>query len=532
MMSRLRKFGGQYGYAILLRLLLSPVISLVTTPICLARTLWKSRVLWDLKNCKDYPNFRADLAFNYLFYWTNAFNLYTHGRAGQSDTLALGKYPLSRCFHYCAPSLYAFWKAGAATILGGMFIWWGMHFVWLPESDPAWVCIVMLAVLLSNTFYTQAFGRQNYNVVGWAFFPLTLYGLYNEAWIVAAAGIFLSSFGSITVVVFCNVLLVAAAIHGWTIAPLIAAVPANLKLLTHFYPFAITGNMKRVFAGIMKAIGMVDRNVKYKRQASKRLGIRGLYFLLLYGLFCGVAYLCCADLPVYVLTGVAIFLVNSMVIRIADSQSMHMLMMSLAAGWMFMHPHAVMLAPFWLLLSPMPIMLNFVRSLNRPDALPVLAPVSVRPLLDEMTAFCEPAAPGTRILMLFGDPAGSYERVFDGYRRLIEAPFHVCNLKGVHLLPNWWGVFEVNYEGAPGFWGRDLESALRNAAYWDADFVIVYQQDEPVLDEQWTQAGFEVLSHFSWPDFIESFKPDPPLTEQLPHWWLLKVPRDESSASE
>ena len=138
-----------------------------------------------------------------------------------------------------------------------------------------------------------------------------------------------------------------------------------------------------------------------------------------------------------------------------------------------------------------------------------------------MQSFLLPVEKGSRILMAFEDPNNQYEKLFDGYRSLIDIPKYVASEKGVHLLPHWWEVIEVNYDGAPDFWGRDVESVQSQMIYWEADYVIVYQKSNTDLEKKWADAGFKELTHISWNKFNTFFSGDFPFSEPVPDWWLL-----------
>ena len=68
-------------------------------------------------------------------------------------------------------------------------------------------------------------------------------------------------------------------------------------------------------------------------------------------------------------------------------------------------------------------------------------------------------------------------------------------------MPDWWAVFELNYEGAD-FWGRDVDSVSRNAREWHAEYVIVYEERDGVLGNDWEGAGFRALQEFRWDAYV------------------------------
>lgn len=514
--------------------------SLVMTPVRLIQSLWASRILLN-GTWGDYPHFDCRAALTAMFYWTRALNLYRFGRGGHSPYLGLGNYNLARCFHYSLFSLYAYWGAGAVTVLCGMFAWWLSHLIWLYQGyvDVGWLAAVMGIALASTTFYANLFVRQNYNVVGWAFFPVGLYGLLTGQWLIAGMAWLTVSFGSFTLVVVAGGLSVMAAILPGSFAPLLAVAPAALKLLTHFLPSLSHSDFGRIFTGLLKAIGVTDRNVKYRRTHSKSFLLPELQFLAAYLQFAGVFFALHGELPFMFLVGVLIFVVNEQFVRFADEQTVHMLVFSLATATALQRPEPWMLLSFWLLANPLPYfrILGFPRNrlLKEPQRLwkapQRFEPFNIRPLLQAMGSFLSPLKPGEKALMAFDDPQGVYENVFDGYRSLLEPALYVAAEKGLHLLPDWWGVFDLNYQGAPDFWGRDLDAVKKNLKHWQADYLVVYQATGTALEGKWLAAGFSVVRSFDWRESEQWWGGmKRPFSGEVPTWWLLRKPSQTGSS--
>lgn len=91
-------------------------------------------------------------------------------------------------------------------------------------------------------------------------------------------------------------------------------------------------------------------------------------------------------------------------------------------------------------------------------------------------------------------------------------------------MPDLWAIFETNYQGAPDFWGRDVGPVLKNARFWKADYVIIYQNAGTPLESKWEEAGFKVLNKFSWADYDEDLRGSRPYNGEPPDWWLMKKP--------
>jgi len=488
------------------------------------QTLWSCRVLANWKDWDTYPNFQVHKSLNYLFYWTVAIALHRYGREGFSPSMGLGNYPVARCFHYSLPSLYTYWKTGAISILFGMFGWLVTHLVWINESSSMWVFLIVGLACISTIFYANVFGQQNYNALGWLFFPLVIYGMLNGHWPLQAIALLLASFGSFTVVVLGAILSTIHAINIANIGPILAVLPAVAKLLTHFIPLIRQSISANTMLNVAKAIGMTKRDAKYKRNNPGTVNVSLIYFLIIFGQFFMTSYLFDHNFSVLLLAGITILILNSTLIRFADRQSMQMLIISIITAVMLKSQNLWLIPSYWIAISPLPIMVGFPSIDGVFSVVPKLAPYSINNLKSKMEKFLAPVRPGERVLMAFDDPDGDYNKIFDGYRVLLELPLYAAAIRNIHLMPDWWGVVELNYEGAPDFWGRDVRSVLKNTQQWNADYAIIYQEAGTPIDPKWEDNGFKVINSFSWFDCDRELRGVKPYSGQTPCWWLLKIP--------
>lgn len=501
-----------------------PFITIVTMPIRFWQTLWNCRVLADGKNWGDYPNFNPKSASNSLFYWTRASTLRRFGRSGKVQNLGLGDFKLSGYFHYSLLSLYAYWKAGSVTLILGMFGWWSGHLLWLDQTGVsfAWLVAIMTVSLFCTTFYSNIFGKQNYNVLGWMFLPIVLYAWYNELWVLAGLAILFSSFCSITVVFITYWLAMFYSIQVWSVTPVLTLIPSCIKICTHFYPYFLNGGLKNYLRVVAKAIGLKNKSSKYVRHLRMRFTTMHVYRLLIYSQFAVVLTVHSKSLPLLVLISVIAWIINSRLLRFGDEQSLQMLIFSTATAAIIRADVSLwLLASFWILASPIP----YFSGLPGQKSLllvPILRPLNIRPLLNEMIKFLSPVQSRERILMAFEDPQGEYSNLFDGYRALVELPLYVSSERNIHFIPNWHAIFELNYEGAPDFWGREVHDVERQMEAWEADYVIVYQRSGTELEKKWATAGFKEVSHFPWGKYDKYFEDIKPYRGYTPDWWLLK----------
>ena len=512
---------GRFGY---LRLFFYPWTALLATPLRLAQTLWNCRVLVR-GNWGDYSHFSVFAGVDYLCYWTIASNLREFGHSGYSPYIGLGNHPLRRFFQYSLVSLLPYWRASTIVLLAGMFGWLFAHLIWLNYAPASWVLLVIFLAFISTTFYVNTFALQNYNVLGWLFFPLGLFGIFTKNWIIAAAAWLLVSFGSFTVTVIAGVISVASAFMNLSLIPVIAFVPAGLKLLAQFYPLLITKDIKSSFLSVMRGIGLYSKGAQYRHTHTLKASLTALYFLLIYGQFFVVFYLVTGKLPLIFLAGLVIFLVNSsLILRFLDIQSTQMLMLSLATAQLFQFPDSRLLVSYWILISPLPLLIPFPFMKRVLDVVPALAPFSIKEVKKDMEEFLGQIKAGERVLIAFDNPGGRYQKLFDGYRDLLEPLRYVASAKKVHLMPDYWAVFESNYQGAPSFWGRDIETVSKNIKNWKADYILVYQDAQTILSPEWELAGFKVVNKLSWLDYEKELKGVKPYYGNTPDWWLLRKP--------
>lgn len=514
-----------------LRFIFTPVTTLFTTPIRLVQSLWNCRILSKGK-WNDYNMFSAHPGINMLFYWTQSINIQRYGRNGVSEQLGLGNFPISKYFHLTSLSLRLYHKLGGSmTMIIGMFVWLAAHLLWLDLSEIGIVygISVLFLCLISTTFYVNLFDRQNYNVLGWIFFPDGLFGILTGNYFLASIAWLGVAFGSFTAFYLSVWITLAVALLKLNWVVLLTLFPGLIKIATHFLPLIIKGNLRQNINDRAKAIGFRSK-AKYKRKLG--LGISGFYFLGLWGMFCVAIYLWAHpvfDFAVwqqvcFVGLGPLFWLLNKRVSRFADEQSLYMLFLSLFTAVMMLQNNIALLPFYWIAISPFPAWLGFPSEPGVFDIVPKREPFFVRPLIDSAERFLHQVSSNSRILFAFDDPKGKYNNIFDGYRYLLELPLYVAACRKIHLFPDWYAVFETNYEGMPNFWGRDVEQVITNVDKWNVDFVIVYQESGAELNPKWEKNGFSKLNVFSWKELEVELKGQRPFQVSWPDWWLLRVP--------
>lgn len=519
-----------FVYQILAYTIVSPILNAAR----LIQIFFECKVLkWS--NRMDHAGFIALSAGTWPFYYRVALAFSSVGRNGIYPYLSIGNYLPKKGFHY-VQSLAWFWKANNHFVIISLFVWWLSYLFWITEVNIYWVFFIMFVTLLSTTF-VGVFSRMNYNALGWSFFPLGLYGLETEQSILVGIAWLCTSFGSFTVFTIACIYTISTTIITFSFWPLFTLIPAILKLTSNIIPLIRLGteklenkssySLKNTFFEIAKAIGLYQgENVRYKRPKSEKslLSFNAKYFFVVYFLFLLSYFLTTKAIPVFFIIGFVIFIINTSFARFADEQSMWMLMLTVSAMSMIQLNNGfdsyLMLLPFWIMLSPLPRLFFVGNDQERlfwkiPSYKP-LKPIYIKPILQEFEGFFSGLRENSRVLMALKDPMPFYTKVFDGLRFHVEFPLYVASLKRIHLFPDWFAVFETNYEGAPNFWGREPYEVLKNMKYWDADYAMIYQIDNEDLDIKWNKAGFSTINQVNFKKAL--FTP----REVNVSWWLLQ----------
>jgi hypothetical protein len=220
-----------------------------------------------------------------------------------------------------------------------------------------------------------------------------------------------------------------------------------------------------------------------------------------------------------------LFVANHRVARFADPQSFQIAGMSVAAAILLASANPWLLLPYWLLINPFPFMVDATSLERNPLRLPALAPFDVKPVTDRLGAFFEPVAQGQRVLFLYPDPGSDHDRVFTGYRTIMEAAFHVATVRGFHIVPDWYFVYEYNHPGAPDCWADTPAAAAVQAATWGADFIVVVESDSMTSREaDHVGPAFEPTgSRIDWSDLVGPSLESPWGALPAPRWSLLEV---------
>lgn len=513
------------GAAGMIAAALGPLLTPWFAAVAWWRSLWASRVLL-AGRWQRFRGFHPQNALTAFFYANQWLNLSRYGADAASPVVGLGNYPLSRWFHLSMLSSCLYANAGAVCTLLGTLAWTASHAVWFDAAPAYWVTVVMVLVLCSSTAFAMAFTRQNYNILGWLWLPVALFGVFHGQYGLSALAWLAASLASVTVIAAAVPLMIVQAWSAGTPEPLFSLLPALLKVALHLVPAGPHAETRRSLGVMGRVIGVVSRGTRYRR-TSKRLRPFSTYFVLIYTAGCGLLAWE-HGLPLLPLVALALFLVNQVWLRFADEQSVILMFVSVFAAHALLAPPSLLtLLALVVVLNPLPVFLGLC-DFERQGSLvrvQMQCPFDHEPLQKAMQAFFAPVLAGQRILFAFDDPDDVYENVFDGYRTLLELPLFVCAEQEVHLFPDWHAVAETNYPGSPNFWGRAPDKVLENARHWHAGHVVVYADSGVALDDGWARFGFEVMGVFDWSHWGETLRGHALWRSvEPPCWYLLRPP--------
>lgn len=519
MIDRLKKKMGEATWLNWLEIVFHPLLLPFALVPAWTKSLWSSRILlWG--QWSRYHAFSATNSINNMFYRTQWININRYGRLADSPILGLGKFPLSNFWHLSTISSYFYSYAGAVTTLLSTLFLVFTHLIWLQSTSWVWVIVVVGVFFFSSTTYATAFSLQNYQILSWMFLPMALYCLVSESWFYGAIlfGV-IATLGITGYAVSIYLILVYAVFAtGFNYNYLWLAIFPALGVAVNFLPLFIRGSMIDSFVNVGKLIGLVRTKVVYKR-SSMRFSLLNAYFFMLYSAGVSIVWFGQQEPPVFLISACILFFSNQLAIRFADEASV-ILVVSMSAVL------EALLVPFnWLVLIGLVLVVNpALKALQAGlyTAAANFAPFDTDPMLSKVRSFLDVPA-GERVYFAFDDPKGIYERLFDGYRILLEAALVIAAEKSVHLFPDFYAVSETNYTGAPPIWGRSIEEITVNTDIWNAKYVIIYQDVDSVLPSFWME-HFQVVSELDWRELLseEDLRSVVQLDADVPQWFLLE----------
>jgi hypothetical protein len=505
------------------KILTYPIYSIVTNTIVLALSMKNIFSKLFLKN--ELRMFSEDKAINNFWYDTMALNLQKHGRLGYSKTITEKEYLVGRWFHVSKFSLYPYWRSSVLTVLlSWMFIPISFY-VLFPSVSVNWFFLITFLTLIGSTYFSQL-ELQNYNIMGWALYPLLFCSIENNNLIALAIVVclmFLTSFtayfvsfgyffiaillGSITLKDFLFVQLFSIPLVIYRVYPLYV----KRELMTHLM---MVGNT----IGLFKAT-----EAKYTRNIrnTKAVILSGFKFSFL------LVFLLVVDFrneSYYLLVTLGYLIINNFIARFADKQTIDMIVLVTSFYYLIKSESLIELTLYWILISnPLP-KFNFINDNDNFLKLKTLDPYDSGSLNKKIVSFLAKIK-SDKVYLSFDDPLNKHENLFAEQRMLVE-PFHYhANNSNILLLPNLWSVTDENIE-SENLWTRDPEGIIKLMENKSFDFLIYHTTEGESIPSKLLN-NFEVLDSLNWKEHLpETFS-----SRKIISWHLLSKKNINSKKS-
>lgn len=484
--------------------------------------LWSARVLvtgpWG-----RYHRFDPWPGLNALSYWTCALVIHRHGRSGVCPYIGFGNYPLERWLYYPALALFLYWGGSHVLMLACFLLWYGSLLLWLGQTPPEFLAATMGILLFSPVFYALVLIRQNYNLLGWAFFAPAVYCVMQGHWEWAALMWLGVSLGSVTAAIFGIALSSALAVSSFSLIPVLVLLPAVLKLASHLVPALVKGTLLETVRITLGSIGADEDSATLKRPTRSLLKRKAdLYQLVLFAQFAMTAWWFSGAPPVVFLAVLFLVLVNHLVARFADPQSLWMAALITSAMIVFQSAHWGVFASFVVLIMAHPRRAKLFRH-KKNQLLPKARIFDVEQVLSPVRGFLAPVPDHGKVLFACPDPGGDFGKVYGGQRVLQEALAYVAAQRCIHYLPDWWAIYDSGVLDIPIPWGTTPDEVHANMDRFSVQYAIISSFEGAGLPDEWTAAGYEVVGRLDWctdtgltPENLPVKKIEPPV------WHLVK----------
>ena len=173
-----------------------PIFLIMEMPFAWVKSLYYSRKV--LGRDKGKLGFCPRLVMNNYYYKTMWVNLEKYGRTGDSSLMGLGNYKMADLWYLPTSGITLYAKFGAMVTLLGTLFWAFSNLIWLHRFESVWVIAITLSLFLSSTSYVMAFARQNYQILGWMWYPLSLFSFDIKSWVMSVIFTCLFTIGGVT----------------------------------------------------------------------------------------------------------------------------------------------------------------------------------------------------------------------------------------------------------------------------------------------------------------------------------------------
>lgn len=433
-------------------------------------------------------------SLNNYFYKTQKLNLDLFSKNKESYLLGFGNYHLSRLFYIPPLSHNFFINLGPAlSTVVFTFLNLLMCTIFYKTSGISWFMIIILLAYFSSINYSATFTSQNYNLLGWLFFPIFLFSLVNNETnllLISILVIFILSFGvGLYIVLYTLIYCLFIDISFYYLA-----LPFSFLILGYILPLIKSGLLKRWIIETFLFIGISNRN-RYSR-SHQRFSKFNIYYTILFsvpilfGLFRESINFFLIYIPFI------IFILNQFLFRFMDRENPVYAYFLGSVIFTIYNPQIIYLLSFILVINPHPETLNVVLKNNGIlFDLRVFKSFNKYDLINSIKKFTKKVQKKQVVLFAYNNPNKNYDKIFDGYRYVIEAIYYHFQERKIRCFPDWYSIWEEN-NNKKIFWGKDYQTICKNLKKLKSSFLVYYSDQKKIRDLNILK-NFKILSNFS-----------------------------------
>ena len=398
-------------------------------------------------------------AYNMLFYYIQDYNIQRFGRYGKSNLLGNGYFSLKNWFHTTPFSLRLQASFGTTFIMFfAMCFWFFSWIVLYQDSSNLWILTI---VLFSTLFFATFLDIQNYNILGWMLYPILLFYIDSNSYIILSLVLFLIALSSFTAFFISGFLIFISSIYLENYYLFLTLLFGGIKWII---PILISLKEGALFK-ISGIIGSHNK-VKYSMKDFKKIDIQKIYTLGLLSQFVFISYFFKSSLSlglILLIFIVMLFIINEIFLRFADQQSFYFTYLTISIYYLFSIDISMQIIISYIF-SIFPIY-GFIMNAS-PRGKRFISPGERNPYnikrdFLKVDSLFKKVLNEDRVFIAFRNPKGNYSNIFEGYSQFNELLKYSATINNILLFPDMYFVYENNKEDSDeSFWIDNEEEAI------------------------------------------------------------------------
>ena len=332
-------------------------------------------------------------------------------------------------------------------------------FVSLPmlfqTSSISRTIFAILMIIVSNLSFFITYLNMNYQVIGWILIPVAM-GLKSQDQVLFSSIIlFISLYFTIT--------------PGVLTFPIMFLYPNNSPIFLIPYLMVFSLFIYRIFKSdtkqvglknlkaITSLIGVFKKNTLYKRTSGISSILHSYHYAILLFFFI-IAVLNEKENATLILVLLLINLINDNFVRICDKENLFLLgIINLYYFIDLNNGSFIDLVLFYMFLNPpIGIIQNNIYARSRFTRIKRLKPYDFSIFINEVSDFFK-AHKNKTFFVIYKNPSGSYDRLFDNMDYLQCALSYCARLHNVSLFPNWYSVSSEMADHGESIWCNSID---------------------------------------------------------------------------